>query len=112
MKNISRIASILGPWVGQTKVQSVGQGHSNEESSTPPYQISAYLSMYFMPDPMRAYSCDNHCAELNNRACVLGTKVDDFRCVDLEREVLDWSDGMYDVHNIKVWYMLSFNQYL
>jgi hypothetical protein len=97
MKNVSRIASLMGTWTLQTQL------HANIGR----YEMRSYFSMHLMPDPMRGYGCQmdddnndddaNHpvCPEIMNQACVSDPKANQ-ECVSTETEVLNWSDGTYE----------------
>lgn len=98
-KNVTRLASILGTWTGQTHLKTdIGS-----------YELLAYFVVHFMPDEMRGYGCSlEDCIEEHNQVCEVGgagdgdgdgdgngngdgddyTKV----CSDLAGKVVNWSD--------------------
>lgn len=90
-KNMTRLASILGTWTGQTHLKTdIG---SNE--------LLAYFVVHFMPDPMRGYGCSLEnigCQEEQNKVCeIVGTSSPGADsqgqvCNDIPGNVVDWSD--------------------
>ena len=84
-KNVTRLASILGTWTGQTHLKTdIGK-----------YELLAYFVIHFMPDPMRGYGCSlQNCIEEHNQVCQLD-KDYSAKCVDVADNVVEWSDGAY-----------------
>jgi len=89
IKNITRIASTLGTWTGQTHLKTdIGS-----------YELLAYFVIHFMPDPMRGYGCSlEGCIEQHNQICEVGNTdadgVDGYTqsCNDIAGNIIDWSD--------------------
>jgi len=81
-KNITRLASILGTWTGQTHLKAdIGS-----------YELLAYFVIHLMPDPMRGYGCSLvGCSEEENQVCEIGQDGNGV-CTNIADNVVDWSD--------------------